>query len=163
MKKILAALAATLTMSLATGVAAMTASISEVPNNSVANEALGRAASRLSCDDPFVAQVCARANLFAIETFSSSQALMGFTQAVARSEVGYDSSVGAVIDRGDLYVFENRAAQLRTAFPQNNTNFIAPPEFEGEEVLEQPLPAAAPILLAGLAALGLFSRRRRNA
>lgn len=163
MKKTLAALAATLTISLSTGASAELAFIVDVPNNSVANEALGRAASRPSCDDPFVAQVCARSNLFTAATRFSSETAMSFNQSISRSAVDGGSAVGAVVDRGDLYVFESRSSQVETFFPRSEVDLEAPPEFEGENVLENPLPAAAPILFGGLAALGLLARRRRAA
>ena len=63
--------------------------------------------------------------------------------------------VGAVIDRGDLYVFEERA-NFVASMPQNFANVTSPPEFEGEESLTTPLPAAAPILIAGSCSPRLF-------
>jgi len=163
MKKLIANSVAILTFTLSTLASAEIAFVAETPNNSIANEALGRAVSRPSCDDPFVAPVCARNNLFSSQRFfRASEMVMSFNQAVTRTEVNGDSAVGAVVDRGSLYVFENRSTEIHRFIPQTSVDLNTPPTFISDEVLENPLPAAAPILIAGLAALGLFSRRRRS-
>ena len=86
MNKILALIAATLTVTLPTGALATLASFVDAPNNSLATEALGSAASQPPCDDPFVAPVCARVNLFGVKSTSQTEAVMSFNRAAGQQK-----------------------------------------------------------------------------
>lgn len=168
MNNIVAIFTAALTISVVLPVQATTVPVAQFKNNSIASGALGQAAMYYSCDDPLVQPFCKGDTLSITQNNAGPQSGFSFrsssttaiTQAPSTSSSN-PSDEDIVIDGRDIFIVDQRTAQqdiLRTDF-----DLTTQPQLESTNVLTNPLPAAAPILFGGLAALGLLARRKRKA
>jgi len=160
MNKFWPTLTAILTISVSTGASAITLSAAAADQRTIGNRADFAAAER------------------ALEAFAASPAINELERLSQKTglatQIIFDErdlpfseeEQGAVqigIIQGEVFVVSrNDGGSLPNDFFVNPISPVVPDQIDGSEALATPLPAAAPLLLAGLAGFAFSIRRRRS-